>query len=402
MTRSGSKGMARIIDKSEPTSYQIRIKKYKRNIGIIISVAVVIIAIIVVYMVNCFVNRYYNTYKVVSTIPRTDSNTVKYESYGNKLLKFSRDGASAINQDGKAVWNGSYEMKNPSADICGKYVAIADIGGKEVYVFNGSDSGTKIEVLLPIVEVEVAKQGVVALVLQDKDSNKISIFDPYDNQKLLVDRQTIAKKDGFPVDISLSNDGSKLVTSYLAVTSGVVESNVTFYNLGEIGENEVDSMVGAQKFGKTMIPKVEFVNNNTVCVFGDDKFTLYSMKQKQKEIFTETFKSDIKSIFYNSKYVGFVMEKTAETEKNEVVVYNLQGKKTFAKLIDFEYDNVRLSKEEIIFSSDLECNIIRLNGKQKLHCTFDKNISYVMPINNYDLYYIIDDANIEKIKVVKE
>lgn len=397
--------MARIIEKAELSGYETRMRKYKRNVAIVISVVMIVVVIVIAFMVNSFINRYYTSYEVVKTVPRADSNTVKYESYGNKILKYSRDGASAIDQDGKAVWNGSFDMKNPSASICGKYVAIADIGGKEIYVFNGShsDSGTKIDVLLPIEQIEVAEDGIIAVVLKDADTNKINVYNPYDTAKpLKVEKQTRVQQDGFPVDIDLSRDGTKLVTSYLYVGTGAIENLVTFYNFGEVGKYETDKMVGAQKFGKTMIPKVEFLNNNTVCAFGDDKFTLFSIKQKPKQIYTETFKTEIKSIFSSSKYVGFVLEKDAKENKYEVLVYNLDGKKVWSDKIDFEYDTVQLSQDEIIFYADMECNILRIKGKKKLHCIFDKNISYFMPINHYDLYYLIDSTNIEKIKLTED
>ncbi|MDR1699744.1 MAG: DUF5711 family protein, partial [Lachnoclostridium sp.] len=135
-----------------------------------------VILIYIIYLVY-FSNPLYRSYDVVSEWKREDSNTVKYMSYGENYLKYSKDGASAFDSEGNILWNGGYEMEAPYADICGDYVVISNLGGKECYVFNGSDSGTKIETTLPIVKAHVAGQGVTAVLLEDADSNIIHLYD---------------------------------------------------------------------------------------------------------------------------------------------------------------------------------------------------------------------------------
>ena len=50
------------------------------------------------------------------------------------------------------------------------------------------------------------------------------------------------------VAMALSQDGRKLVTSYLSLGNGKLESWVTFYNFGDVGQNYVDNMVGSYSF----------------------------------------------------------------------------------------------------------------------------------------------------------
>lgn len=118
-----------------------------------------------------------------------------------------------IGSDGTALWNGSYEMANPMVDVCGTYVAVADQGGKEVYVYNGSDDGTVLEMPLPVTMIKVASQGVVAVVLEDSGSNVVSLYNPYSSdEKLLVEVPSNVSEDGYPIDIALSADAKSLVT----------------------------------------------------------------------------------------------------------------------------------------------------------------------------------------------
>ena len=54
---------------------------------------------------------------------------MKCSAYQNGVLRYSRDGAAAVDRDGNEMWNGSYDMENPALDICEKYAVVADIQG---------------------------------------------------------------------------------------------------------------------------------------------------------------------------------------------------------------------------------------------------------------------------------
>ena len=63
---------------------------------------------------------------------------------------------------------------------------------------------------LPIVRAKVARQGVVAILLQDKDSNVLNIYNPYSNaESLLVEIPTNVSEEGYPLDFDISPDGRK-------------------------------------------------------------------------------------------------------------------------------------------------------------------------------------------------
>lgn len=386
------------------TEKRLKIEKKLKRWGKIIAIfsILAIIFLAVFYFIYSYINKDFSSYKINYTTARADSNTVQYMQYGNRILKFSRDGASGLNSKGETLWNGSFEFKNPAAAVCGEFVIIADIGGKEACVFNGSDSGKKIETLLPIIQADVAEQGVAALMLEDKTSNVLWIYDVYgSSEKLLFERTTNVQEDGYPIDITLSDDGTRLVTSYLSVKNGMTENLINFYNFSGVGQDK-NFLVGWKNFKQEIIPKVEFVNNSTICAYGENSFTLYSMIQLPQDIKeTVTFESDIKSVFSNEMYVGFILEKYEGEDKYQIVVYNLSGEKVLDKNINFDYNMVFLSGKELVFYSDLECFILRINGKEKFHYIFDRAISYMMPVNNFNKYILIDDTNIQEIQLME-
>ena len=479
--------MESLSERNERKRYEEAKKKQRRN-RIIAAIMVVLLAAgVVVYAIDSQINRNYNGYQVEKKFDRKDSNTVKYINYNGRILKYSRDGISELDDSGKVIWTSSYDMKNPFVAYCGNYVAVADIAGKEIYIYNRTNSTDikKIEVVLPIVKIDIAEQGVVAVVLEDTVSNQINIYDPYNiSEQLLVSIPTNVETDGFPVDISISNDGERLVTDFINISNGQAQTSINFYNFDEVGKNNINRIVGARDFEQTIVTKTTFLNNETVCAYTENGFSLYSMKEVPKDIYEETFDKAIKSIFSNEEYVGIVLDnnknienynnttntnktKTTEEdiEKTEDVVetndskeaentkkteekakdttetkadkesatennikkasdvektkteqetkekdntkqeqytlkiYNLKGKKVLDTNIDYKYDMVAMGKDEVIFYSNLECHILRVNGTEKFHYTFDNNIEYFLGSLSKERYYVVDNKEISKIKL---
>ncbi len=392
--------MESLLERNDNKQYEREKKKHKRTMLFTVVICTIAAISLFVYILNSIVNKYYTSYEVLISNERQDSNSVRYEEYENGILKYSRDGAAGMDANGNILWNGSYDMNNPQADSCGNYVVIGDIGGKEWYVYNGTNSGTKYEETLSIVQVQVSRQGIVAVVLEDKDSNEIHIYNPYDSSEpLLANIPTNVSEDGYPMDISISEDGKKVVTSYFRVADGVAESRVSFYNFDEVGQDKVNRIVGGAEFEETLVHKVEFINNEIVCILKEDGFALYSMTELPEEILTETFEKEIKSAILSQNTIGFILDGYEEGGSKELVLYNLSGRKTLTKQISYEYDRVYMSGEEIVFLSDLEGVILRDTGSEKFHYNFPKRIDYIFTTNEKNTYIFIDEINIEKIKL---
>lgn len=392
--------MDSLSQRNESKQIEKETKRHKVTLALTITVCVIAAAALFIYIVNGFINKVYNSYEVIKTTERQDSNSVRYEACGGILLKYSRDGASGIGSDGEIKWNGSYEMNNPTASDCGEYVIIGDIGGKEAYVYNGKDSGRLIEEVNPITQVAVANQGVAAIVVETAESNEIHIYNPYGSTELLFNIPTNVKEDGYPIEISLSPDGKKLVTSYVGLSNGVIQSRVTFYNLGEVGKNNMKNyIVGGIDMEQELCPKIEFIDNDTICIYGENSFRIYSMPEVPEEVYSEVFEKEIKSVMHNDRYLGFILGSAGGEEKSVLHIYDLNGKNILKKNLDFDYDEVKFTNNEIIFLSDLSCVMMRFNGEVKWDYSFNKNVEYLFAAGGKNQFIIIDDTNIQQIKL---
>lgn len=392
--------MAIELDKRRLRSFEIKEKKKKPIKIFIVVLIILLVSVIAVFALKFIFQKNYSGYQVINTMKREDSTSAKYISYQGGVLRYSRDGAMAMDAAGNMLWNGTYQMKNPIVDISKKFVAIADRGYRTVEIFDGEGGVNTVKVLNPIIDVKIANQGVIAVLMEGKETNYIYLYDKEGNE--LADKRTVASTNGFPIDIALSEDGRKLVTSYVVINSGEVQCKLTFYNFGKVGESYVDKMTGAFDYGKTIIANLEFVDNDTICAFGDDKFSIYSMKEIPKLVHEEAVSSEIKSILYDSQYMGFVVKNPEGEQKYKVVLYDLKGTKVLDKDMNYNYENIYLSGNQIIMYTNLEWIIWETNGNEILRYTFDKNVNYILPSNGEHKFIIINDQDMEEVQLAEE
>lgn len=367
----------------------------KRLVGIGVLVCLVIAAVI--YMFGR--SWEYKGYKVVDCNQTDYANTANYIQFSDNLLKYTPDGVSYINKKGETVWTTGINMKIPVAVSSGDYAVVADQNGNTVCVFNAEGEVSSQTMPYPISDVDVGDQGVFCVVLESEKTNYINLY----NRKgeIIYEIQASIDKSGYPLDISVSNNGEKLFTSYMKVGSSAMESNLIAYNFGEVGQNSnADRIVGTYTFDDEVFPKVQYINNDMIAAFGTKTIELYAMKEKpslKKRILLD---DEIRSVFYGEDYIGIVQKnKEGTAHLYTISAFNSKGKKIFQKEIDFDYDNIFASDTEIILSGGKNCIIFRKNGSVKFQGTLESRIRSVVPTGNKREYIVVYENETQIIRL---
>ena len=373
-------------------------KKVQFGLGTALIIIAMIFVAILIY--NYFIkDQYYSNYKEIMSVAREDDGTTTYIPYGeDMLLKYGRDGITAIDGKGKKIWSASYDMKNPKAVVCDKSVAVADINNKQLMIFDEKGNAKNVEIVMPITQVCVSKQGIAAVVLEDDTAHYISLCDD-DTQYCEI--KTRNKEDGYPVSVAYSPDGKKLVTSYIHVTGEVTENMVTFYNMSDVGQNYENEIVMALDMGEAMVPKVDFIDEENVIILSDSKFYIYNMKEIPYLVYeSEEYPQNIKSISYGKEHISVVVE-DASTGKKTMTTYTVKGKKSGEATIELEYDKMIISGKDTIFYNDREVVIYTEKGNVKYNKELEGNSFCAIRYNKENMYYFIDEQTIKLIKLKK-
>lgn len=368
--------------------YQQNLRRHRQKVTTIaiVSVAVIVIVCISIYIYNR--NRVYSDYEVVNEIERKESDSSQYIQMEDQIVRYSMDGISGYDKDFQVIWNQSYEMKKPIIDVCGSYIAVCDTSGTTFYVLSKDGVKGEVDTQLPIKRIEVADQGVVAVLLEDGDVNRINYYDRMGT--LLAETKAPVEKSGFIMDISLSNDGMKLAVSYMTMNTGSVNAKVAFYNFDTVGANEIDHLVSAQEYEGAVVPQIEFVNATTAVVFGDSFFDIFQGSQKPVEQKKKEIDKEIRTIFHNETYFGMVLENEGDMPYL-LKIYDMTGDEKLSLPLNQNYEQIKIKEENVYITDGSQCLIYNFSGRLKYEGNFKETIVDILPLNEERMIVVQQD-----------
>lgn len=368
------------LEDSEEIVKKARLKVKKKRLKIVLAL---ILTLVAAGGGGCLYYRLhqYTSYDVVWEKEINEGSYVGCLSFGTNVLKYSKDGASYLDSKGKEVWIQSYEMKSPTACVNGGYAAVADQQGNSIYIFDKSGNTGVATTVLPIVRVTVSAHGVVAAILEDSTSNYIYFF-KRDGSVLDVKIKALLGGDsGYPVDISLSPDGTQLMGAYAYLKNGMLNGRVAFHNFAEIGKSVPDRLVGGfdEPYEDTLVAEVHFLNDTYSCAFADNSVSFYSTKNAlSPELLKQNMvEEEIKSVFCSDEYVGLIVDSREGENPQRLELYKPDGSLIFSKGFQFQYTHADIDGDKVILYNEDSCRVYNMSGRLKFSATFDFTISKI-------------------------
>lgn len=325
-------------------------------------------------------NYQYVSYETAWQSDMNEGSLVGYESFGNNVLKYTKDGASYLDNHGKTVWTESYEMKNPIVTKQGDYVAIADRQGNKIYIFGSTGKVGEASTVLPISKVTISGTGIVAVVVEDSTASYVMFYDR-DGSSLQVGIKTIISGDGYVLGEALSEDGTQLMCSVVYIKNGELKNRVVFYDFSEVGKNVPDRIVGGfdDPFDGTIVPRVFYMNNSYSCAISGKGLTFFSTENIASPALVAQIpvESEIQSVCYNKEYVAMILKNPSGEYTSSLQVYRKDGSHMFTKDFTYEYTHLDIDDNLIILYNENSCEIFNMAGVQKLYATFDFTVSKI-------------------------
>lgn len=359
---------------SELDDYKARIAYYRKRNMIRALIALAVLAAAAFLVVFIIQKKSYNSYKVLATSDQEDTVSTKYTELDGKLLKYSGQGASLVSKDQETLWNATYdEMQNPVIDECGNTVVVYDQGNTTMAIFNEEGQLGSVQTSLNIVKARVAKQGVVAAILDGGDDTWINFY--ASDGSLIAENQTRVDDPGYPLDIAVSEDGLMIMVTYQFVDGGKTTSYVAFYNFGTVGQNQIDNIVSGYQYEGVVIPQVAYIKDDVAVAFRDDGFTLYKGRQVPKESATVKVEKEIVSAFYDEDMIGLVFKNDNKDSKDKqyvMNVYGTNGNLRFKKEFGIPYTNIKVSQGQVVMNNSSQVCVISGSGVEKFNGTIDE------------------------------
>ncbi len=319
------------------------------------------------------------------------------EIYGadGRLYAVTSNGVKGYDGDGGLTLDMAFELDHPFLSARGKACAVADIGGKKVYVVSADGMPYSYETEYPIVKMCAADDGTTAVLLNNDTRDLIRIYTPKGELKIEIGTKTSV--DGFPVDIALSADGKKLVTLYLSFEGDEMASKVTFYNTGDIGKNFIENIVGQKIYANEMAYSVKFMGSGHIATVFGNGFSLFAMDEIPGLVTDMRTEDRLSGIEVCDECIALLSEKDGNTKLD---IYNTSGglSASIAGLGDCE--GLTVAEGEILLMKPQNMIIYRMNGSLKLNCYYDGGSGRIYP-GGGNKYLIAEPGRIRAVALLK-
>lgn len=375
-----------------------KIKAHRRKIVTILVTALTVILIVLIGVYLYFQTKEYKGYKVLSKNTREDSYNSKFIEFEDDILKYSNDGAFYINSSNRTIWNHTFDMQEPMVDICGEYVVFADRKGKQILISDKQGTSQKITAPMPIQEVHVAKQGAIAVLMEEDGAGYIHIYDR--KGKMLADGVIRISNGGYPLSMSISDDCKRLVVSTLNLNQGKIQTSITVYGFDKEGQDKIDNIIGHFPYPDTIITKIDFLENYQVVAFGDNRIIILEAGSKPKVKKELKIDKGLNSIFYNNHYFAYSIREKEESSLYQMNIFDLNGNKVQDIEFDMEYSEIYfLQNDEICVKNNFECSIFTIRDIQKFHYKFKKENYKILSTRGFGKYIFLLEGTTEKVRL---
>ena len=363
---------------------------------------IVIAVLILLILVTIFLVIYLETYtssRIVTTYDVAGSGNVNYEEFGRGILRYSKDGIVLLDRRGDEKWNQSYQIRNPIlATYEDQAAAVADKGGNTIVVLDRDGLKGEMQTTLPVEKVVVSGQGIVCAVLKSEPSPKSICYAAAGNP--LVELATSLAGTGYPLDVSISGDGTMLLVSYLSVQDGQLSTKVRYYDFSGEKDSQEEYAVTADDYPGMAAASAFFMNASDSVVVGDDRLLFYTGAAEPELAKTVVLDKKIKSVFHDQRYVGLVLKNEGRSGY-ELRLYNTSGRQLLSEEFSGDYSNAKISGSQVILYDGRKCNIFTRTGLHRFEGEVSSNIMEIIPVLGVNKYIVMNTGGMEVIRLVK-
>ena len=370
---------------------RMRAKKARRKRKKITIIAVIaaIAAAITLIVVFIQINRSYSSYSIIFSESREDEAGAEYVLYKDGYIRCSGGGVERVNSEGEKVWNTVHTMTNPSVKTRGEIIGVGDINGNSIEVFDEKGIIGHADTQFSILQIEVSADGLVAAVLQDRDDNYINMYDHKGEYVYSV--KTSVSGDGYPVDISVSDDGKRLAVSYVKAAGNDMETGVRFY---DFGEDDADSQVAGtfNNFNDDPVGVVNFFGNDKVVAVAGKTISCYSADKAKEKKRIELSGTVNKVIFDSDKFA--IIYSTGRIQ-----VYGSDGDLVSDNEVDMLYSDYHFYDNRIIMTTDNSFAVMDISGRFVTRQDTEIPVIELIPNGAKDRYFFINEKFIQRIRL---
>ena len=368
----------------------------RKHLYIKIAVTLLCVGVLVGLVVVQYISRTFNTYRVVRQTEVVFEEGCKTAKLDDNLLIYNKDGVRCMDAKGKTIWDITYQIQEPCLVVDGSTMAVGGYGDHLIYIMDETGRIGEIDTNLPIRNFCVAEAGYVGAVLDDNDVYWIYIYDT--NGDEITRARTSMEQSGYPMAIELSSNGKLLGVSYLYLDAGTVQSNVAFYNLGEVGQNYTDQYMSGYIY-QEIVPELHYMNESTAMAISNGRLMVYSGGEKPTESKGIILNDTVRAVYWGDENAILIYNGSANQGRYLMRVYDLAGELVLEKGFDMEYTDIQSQNGIITIYNNDEVLIVTLDGRERYTGSLGGSIRKIIPTSTKYKYLVLFEDTFKVIEL---
>ena len=205
---------------------------------------------------------------VLAEIPLDAGSSASFAVFDEAFLLCTKDGAKYYNSVGDQKWNDTFNMTTPTVIQEGSFMAVGDLGGKNVRVYDESGLLYNVQLEGNLSQFALNQNGYLSL-LEKKDSGyEVKIY----NSKGTLLKGRVEETAGvYPISTDVSDDNKSFAVSYVDTTDVYPIGRVLFFYVNpEDSENYTDSLyASAADKADEIIGTISYRSNGVLAAVSD-------------------------------------------------------------------------------------------------------------------------------------
>ena len=313
------------------------------------------------------------------------------------IVQYSRSSAGCWNTRGEQQWIETYDMQQPRAAVEGEVLAIADIEGYTVLVFDKEGLRGTISTERPIHSFCLSECGEVAVIMNETNATWIRLFSSTGREiAYLVRHMSI---HGYPIAMAISPGGERLTISSLEIVDGVIKTDMAFHSFGEEGADKENNLLGESEFSGEVFPFTHFMDDDTFVAVSDSRLAYYNIGKELKNTVSNMISEEIRGIYYNSQYMGLLFTDTSGDHQYRLDLYDRNGDKKSSVGFTMDFTTLQIVGGCIYLNNDQELQIYTIRGREIFNGSIGTTVRAVIPSAQARRMTIVTESEIETLRL---
>lgn len=327
---------------------------------------------------------------ILAEIPLDAGSSAAFAVYDQAFLLSTKDGAKYFNSVGDQKWNDTFNMTTPTVVQEGPFMAVGDLGSKNVRVYNESGLLYNVQLEGNVSQFALNENGYLSL-LEKKDSGyEVKVY----NSKGTLLKGRVEETAGvYPVSTDVSDDNKSFAVSYVDTTDIYPIGRVLFFYVNpEDSENYTDSLyASAADKADEIIGTISYRSNGVLAAVSDKG--VYGFRDSE-EVWSYPLTNVVEYISFQQKdrivlAMGDALPGEEGKEEGTVCWLSDSGAEEASYVSGKDITYLSVWKDGIVLGTDRTYTGIRHTGREAWVYQATQDVTDLIPMESFSHVLVV-------------